>query len=317
MYHGSVSLLSNKVSEFHVLHAAKIPSSVSHFPVIEWISTSKCKPPSLTESRYVISANSHINEIALPTHEEFNQKSMQAMTAKDKFSLLKDVKPNSYYNILGEVIRVFDISSEAIAVYLSDYTENPEFFPYAWGETRKATNVRDGDEYGYTKSKSKTKAANEWPGPFGKMTIQLTLYDAHADFVREQVKVGQWILLSNIHIKYANMGQILEGKLHGLGGLRDQVLVEVLDIADESGKNYNLLKDAVRRKRDWKTKFGEQKKAILEEGAGLGNKRKGGNEEPLRNNSRKRRMEKRAAAGLKPEGLDTEVPNGPNLNENS
>jgi protection-of-telomeres protein 1 len=314
MRHGAVSLLSNIASEFHVLEASKIPPSISAASTATWRSTpsSQCKRPTHAETCYVISANSHVNEIALPTNQEFQDKSIQAMNVKDKFGLLKDVKPNCYYNILGEVIRVWEGPSGAITVYLSDYTTNTGFFNYEWRGTGRTANPRDGDEYGYTNSKA--KKAKEWPGPYGKMSIQLTLYDANADFVREQVKVGQWILLYNIRIKYGKMAQILEGSLHSEG---DRILVEVMEMAEEPGDNDKRFKEGVHRKYDWWKKFNEQNKKNLDEEVGLGDKRKRGNEDPSKSNSKTRRKERRATAELKAARLDANLMKTLNLNENS
>ena len=313
VFQNIVSLLSNRSSEIHSLRASQIPASISLFQDVKWRSTPplKCKLPTRVETIYVISANSRVNEIALPSNEAFQEKSMQAMNVKEKFSLLKDVEVNCFYDILGEVIKVFDSQTGALTVYLTDYTENAQFFHHSWGETGQPADARVGDEYGYTKSK--TKKVDEWPGPFGKLSIQLTMFDENAEFVREKVKVGQWILLSNVRMKYGKTGEILEGALHSEG---DRVMVQVMELGGESGAVDSRLKEAVHRKWDEKKRFDKQKKEFLEE-AGLGDKRKRGNEKPSKNNSKKRRKERRAAGERKAAELDTKVVKSLNLNESS
>src|SRR6266487_2398405 len=148
MWSGTVSLLANFSSQIHVLHSKKIPPTISESPKAPWQSyPSKSSSPTNVETSYVIWAKNR-GDLDLLSDTEFNEKQNQAMKIKNKFSLLKDVKPQDWYDILGEVIRVFDSSSDTVTVYLSDYTPNSDFYNYAWGEGGEAP-VTTGDEYGY------------------------------------------------------------------------------------------------------------------------------------------------------------------------
>ncbi|KAE8447227.1 hypothetical protein EG329_010921 [Mollisiaceae sp. DMI_Dod_QoI] len=318
MFRGSVSLLANKASEFHILSSKKIPTSLTKAPEAPWTSyqyeTGKQggKVPDIIESRYAIWANSRVNEMELPSDHEFEEKTKQAMTVRDKFCLLKDVKPDNFYNILGQVIRVYE-SGGRLTLYLSDYTANSKFYNYVWGEDTDATS-QDGDEYGYTKTKK--KEAKSWPGPFGKLTIQLTLFDGHADFVLEEVKVDDWVLLSNVQIKYAKMGGLLEGFLRGdQHGFKGKFQVKVMEQAEDPDENDARWKEGIRRKYDWWKKFKAQRQDILDDAAGLGSKRKNG-EESVNYNSKKRRKERRALAAKRASEAEVNLAQSLDLNEN-
>jgi protection-of-telomeres protein 1 len=314
MYKGGVSMLTNLSTEIHVLPASKIPTSTSGSSNALWRSypPNKGKRPTASETAYVIAANGHVAELALPSTMEFQEKSMHAMNAKDKFALLKDVKDQRFYNILGEVIQVYDASFDRVTMYLSDYTANSEFYHRAWGEG-ETSNSRDGDEYNYIKARS--KVVKSWPGPYGKMSIQLTLYDAHATFVREQVKANDWVLLENVQIKYGNMGGCLEGFLRGdRNAFEGKAQIEIMQLSEERDENDSRWREAVARKFKWEKKFKQEKQDLLDEAAGR--KRKRG-DEPPKMNSKARRKKSRAEREGKGLMREQKLKEKLNLNGNS
>lgn len=315
MYKGAVSLLTHWTTECHVLAATNIPSKPLTYPTAKWQSfpPGKFKPPNLVETNYVIWAKSRTNELDIPSDHEFHEKSMQSMKVKDKFSLLKDVKPEHFYNILGQVIKVHD-SINVLSIYLSDYTPHSLFYNNAWAREGSAE-AKDGDEYGYTKSRSKDPKA--WPGPFGKMSIQLNLYDEHATYVREYVKVKQWVLLSNVQIKYGKMGGLLEGYLRGDRQRFDgKIQVKIMEKSENPEENDIRWKEAVKRSHEYWKKHEAQKKAILCEDDGLGNKRKAENDGLPKLNSKQRRKEKRAAAEKQAAASEAKLAEKLDLNDN-
>ena len=205
MRNGVPSLLANFSTEFYLLPALRIPTilSESSGPGSLWQSyLSKRRSPTAAETAHVIWANTQTPEMALPSSQEFQERTKQSVRVKDKFCLLTDVKPDGFYDILGEVIKIFHSSHETVTVYLSDYTENAKFYDYK-REGEASSDGRDGDEYGY--AKSPPKGSKDWPGPYGKRTIQLTLYDEHANFVEEQVKAGNWVYCGMFKSSLAKM----------------------------------------------------------------------------------------------------------------
>jgi protection-of-telomeres protein 1 len=254
-------------------------------------------------------AKTHAKDLDIPSDHEFEEKGKQAMNVKDKFSLLKDVKPGGFYNILGEVIKVHEVSSQAVAVYLSDYTENSQFYNHVSAADGADSEARDGDEFGYTKSKTK-KTTNSWPGPYGKRSIQLTLYDGHANFLRDSVKVEDWVLLKNVQIKYGKIGGVLEGYLRGdREAFEGQVRVQIMEQVEEPNDNDERWRAAVQRKLEYKEKQEKQEKQ------NSGGKRKHDDAEPK--NSKERRNAKRAATDKKVTASATKAKEKLGLNENS
>ena len=316
MYRGAISLITHWTTECHVIAAANIPSKPLKCSTSLWQSfpPGKFKQPSLGETNYAVWAKSRSNEMDIPSDHEFHEKSMQAMRVKDKFSLLKDVKPERFYNILGEVIKMHD-SINVMSIYLSDYTPHSSFYNNSWAGTGTSSEAKDGDEYGYTKSRGGD--LKTWPGPFGKMSIQLNLYDEHATYVREYVKVKQWVLLSNVQIKYGKMGGLLEGYLRGDRQRFDgKFQVQIMKKSDKPEENDIRWKEALKRSHDYWDKHEAQKKAFLSEDNGLGNKRKAEDDGLPRLNSKQRRKEKRAAAEKKAAASEAQLAEKLDLNDN-
>ncbi|TVY14105.1 Protection of telomeres protein 1 [Lachnellula arida] len=317
MFGGAVQLIANKnFTQFHILAASNVPREMKSAANIPWNTygppEGKAVAPNSIEIAYIIWANSHKSDIDLPSDHEFQDRVRSSTNVKDKFSLLQDVQSGRFYNILGKVIKIYDSPREGLSVYLSDYTQNSHFYNHEWNKIPDG-----GDEYGYRKKKPQ-KESDKWPGPYGKMTIQLTLYDVHAEYVREEVKVGQWVLMKNVQMKFGNMGGYLEGVLRGdRGKAEESVKVEVV----EQGQDQTdpRLIEGVRRKREHEKKFKSQMQAIKDEEAGLGDKRKRGDDEEGdggKSNSKQRRKEKRAAAYSKVAEAEAKAMKKLDLNEN-
>jgi protection-of-telomeres protein 1 len=307
---GAVGLIANKFStQFHIIAASKIRSGSRVMPGDWQVFTLKpnATPPNPLELAYVTWATSRSSLMGLPTEAEFQEKLAQSGNVKDKFSLLKDVKPDCFYNILGEVSKIKDSGQDIITVCLSDYTANPNFYNYVWrGEVEEAQERR-GDEYGYTKFSE--MGDREWTGPFGRLTIHLNLFDGHAQFVRESVKTGNWVLFTNVKMGFGKMGGFLEGYLRvDQWAYEGKVQVKVMTTSDNPEDIDPRWKEALRRKVEWQKKYALQLQSIRDEAAGLPKKRKSRQHDLSKGNSKERRKERRAAAEKKA---------GMNLNENS
>lgn len=271
--------------------------------------TTNNPPPSLVEANYVTWLHHHIDKVEIPNADKFEQKMSEALNLRDKYSLFKNLKAEHFYDLIGEVIRLYD-SDGRITLYLSDYTPHRLFYNHVWGGGEDNKISRDGDEYGYTKSK--TKKAAEWPGPFGKMTMQLTVYDPHAAYIREQVKVGQWIMLRNVKCGMGKMGDCLEAFLReDRYAHPGKIQVHILRQSDEADSNDVRWTDAVRRRLQWWTRHKDQKKEFLEGATeeSPGKRKRDDGEEISKKNGKKRREEKRAI-------IEQKLAEKLNINEN-
>ncbi|KAK2627220.1 hypothetical protein QTJ16_003186 [Diplocarpon rosae] len=304
MYNGNISLLTHWSTQVYVLQSLTTSD-------VQWQS---CKPnktqlPNSAENTYVTWLKGQTQYFALPSTQEFQDQTIQATNIRDKFSLLKSLKPNGkFHDILGEVVKIYDLKS-SLTVYVSDYTSNPKFFNYiSKVEDEKAYGSRDGDEHGYTKARSKIESS--WPGPFGQQTIQLTLYDEHADFMRDNASVGQWVHLKNVQMKLGKEGGKLEGFMRGDRGKINVRLIQPSDNPDERWK------DALRRKKDYLKKVESEKGQGLTDDFRMGNKRKSEDVEPSKLNSKQRRKERREAARRAAIELEARAAKKLDLNDN-
>lgn len=122
-----------------------------------------------------------------------------------KFSLLKDIQNGTYPSLVGEVRKLWG-NTHGTQMYLTDYTSNSLLFDYKTDDGQ--AEGQDGDDHGYLSNIQK----RGWKGPFGKMTIQISLWPPHDSFVNAQVVEGDIVLVRNMHVVF--QGKYLEGKLH-------------------------------------------------------------------------------------------------------
>lgn len=265
-------------------------------------------------------------DLNLPSDTEFKMKIEASRNVRDKFRLCKELQDTGdtkgYADLVGQVVRTHDDGRELLELYLTDYTANPNFYNYEWGG-QETENV---DGFGYLNAQQQSKKSQKWPGPFGKLSILVALWEPHASYVRNKVKVGHWVLASNVKIRIGKQG-FLEGVIHE----DNRVKVAILEPSDEpltssSSPNEVRLQEAIERKYKWTKAFDKQKKAIRNEDAGLGDKRKRDDEEEEEvdprapgkglNSKQKRKLERAAADKkeledeLKRNKLRTLNPNG-------
>jgi protection of telomeres protein 1 len=309
MWDGYITLLANWASDVQVFPVAQMSSSLT-----PKTTSSKSAPPSPTEAAYAAWLFHHVDKSMFPDAKKFQEKSSTAMGVKDKYSLLKDIQADRFYDLIGEVIRLYERDGR-VTLYLSDYTPHSLFYNNVWGGGEDESSTRDGDMYGYTKTRK--KAESDWPGPYGKLSIQVTVYDNHAAFIREQVKVKDWVILKNVHVKMGNQGGCLEGFLRGdRNGWEGKVQVKIIRRAEDAERNDVRWKDGLRRKKEWWDKFKKQKQRFLEETHGSGSKRNLEDMEVSKPNSKKRRKEERAAAELKVITIEKKAMERLDLNSN-
>ncbi|KAM7201451.1 hypothetical protein V8F33_003275 [Rhypophila sp. PSN 637] len=302
-----LSLISSHSTEIHVFAANKIPR-LPRTAEAALVSDKKVKGNKTLFSseiyRYVSYFYHKIDKDAAPDVEEFQRKANRSLNIKDKFSLLSDVKEGNYYNLIVRVVRSPYNLYDKLTVYVSDYTKNDDLFNVTWDRLSNLPGA-DSDPYGYTETKS-SPAKKEWVGPYGKRSIQITCWPPHADFIRDEVSVGQWIYLRNVHIKRGHDGNYVEGAMHEerKAVVATKVNVDVMDATD--GDNIDpRLKDALRRWRDYeKSRKKEEKQVMAAQVAGA--KRRGedvshDDQPKAKKNSKERRKEKRIALEKKEE----------------
>ena len=162
---------------------------------------------------------------------------------KNKFSLVKDITPPTYgekifKDLFGEVRRIFKTDSR-MSIYITDYTSHDLLYNYIFGDDDEGP---DGDRFGYVKDAAKT-----WPGPHGKKTILVTLWDAHAVFAHKELCEGQYVHLRNVHLTMDKNGGMLEGHCRGDKWNMERINVTIVKPVEADSNEY--LRELLRRKR--------------------------------------------------------------------
>lgn len=165
---------------------------------------------------------------------------------KNKYSLMRHLEPNKYYEVCGQVVKTWDVN-QRFSMHITDYTENPLFYNHEWGKY-KGIYTRDP----------------VWPGPFGKYTIQVTLWKTNAAAAMDQrLGAGQYVVLRNLRTKFdVGYGECLEGHLDSDKRYPDQVDFRI--VTDEDMR----VKEIMQRKKEYEKRFNAEKikfEAILEE----------------------------------------------------
>lgn len=273
------------------------------------------RKPVPKHEQYISWLYHNIDKSYIPEAEQFQVQSIRSLNVKNKLCELKDVQDCTFHDLIVQVVQEPYDLGDKVRLYVSDYTENSKFFHYMWkGQAREV--CKDGDPYGYTSARTDKAgtSADNWSGPFGKRSLQVTCYEPHAAIIRERVKLGSWVHLLNVHIKYGSNQQNLEGYLRqDRGAFPNKVYVDVLVPPDDPESMNPNMKNAIRRKRDYEKELKAQHKE-LQSTQGTTKKRSATDQpEEKRLNSKQRRAQQRAqAAGKAQKDTPTEAP--PDLN---
>ncbi|KAL3495762.1 hypothetical protein BJX62DRAFT_222402 [Aspergillus germanicus] len=139
-----------------------------------------------------------------------NATSRSTSTTQRRFALIKDIDDRQFVDLIGEILKIHSSDSEKATLYFTDYTENEKMFYYASDNDTNLDQGREGDEYNYIGRQKK-----KWDGPSGRMIIQITLWEPHASFLRDNFELNEIVRLKNVRIKGSRVeGGSLEGVIH-------------------------------------------------------------------------------------------------------
>ncbi|KAI1138575.1 hypothetical protein F5Y05DRAFT_384486 [Hypoxylon sp. FL0543] len=293
-FRGEVSLITHWSTVIHVYSASEIPKPPKS-------AKQALRPPLRSNDRlpadevheYVSRLYHSIDKDAVPDAADFSMQVEQSRNYKNKFRLLSEVEDFQFCDVIVNVVREPFDQMGTTTLWVSDYTENEHFYKFSWDATEVSAG-QDGDPYGYTTFKS--AATNNWAGPYGKRSMQVTCFGQHAEFVNKEVRVGTWVHLRNLQVKYGRNGNNLEGFLReDRTAFQSGLQVDILATDDPDNIN-DRLKEAIRRKRDYEKAKKQQQKSFVANAQGKGGdgKRKAEVQEDGKNPSKSRRAEKRA-----------------------
>ncbi|KAK9420279.1 hypothetical protein SUNI508_06548 [Seiridium unicorne] len=287
----ALALISNRSTEITVFTASEIPRPPGSAMDAAKSTRSRGRPPTEKECEYVSWLYHATDKDMLPSVVDFQMNVERSRNIKEKFSTLKGVQEHQFCDLVVQVVKDPYDQMDKVNLWVTDYTENDAFFRFAW-DGSGIPGGRDGDPYGYVSVNSDAVSRN-WPGPFGKRSMQITCYEPHTSYIRGEVKAGDWIKLRNVQIKFGHNGSNLEGFLReDRSSFGSRVAIEVLDTSGSTHID-DRLKEAIRRKRDYEKTAKQQKQTFA---AIEGVKRKA--EDPLddtKMNAKQRRNARRAA----------------------
>ncbi|KAI4210651.1 MAG: hypothetical protein LQ351_006530 [Letrouitia transgressa] len=283
--------LSSKTTNWMVFHAMGIPESVpSHSLQLGHIKGAGTQSPTQQEMIYAIELyklRDKASYTSLYTNHQpqiHNQSSpmqtdssrpptlpaAQAVAApvgfarRDKFTLIKDAQIDTFYDLVGQVVKIYP-NNGIVELYITDYTSNSLLYNYIWAHAEEGIS-REGDPYGYIPT---TSSNSSWPGPFGKMTLTVTLWHPHSHFAQENVKENQFVFLRNTRVRWSRDAK-MEGSLHT--DKRDADRIDVTIIKDHSDER---VKNVLRRKLEYTKRFKEQTAKFIDQARGEKRKQEG------------------------------------------
>ena len=287
---GMVLLISNAATSWLVFHSDSIPAEPARNNTqIKHIKETRAPTPTPSEMLYAIALHklqdqSSFSQSTKPSSEPTPTSSAvsvpKAAGPRQKFSLIKDTKIDTYHDLVGQVVKLYP-NNDRVELYLTDYTSNTLLYSYEW-----ACDGDDGQEgdgsLGAIVSRSSRK---KWRGPYGKMTLTIALWTPHSYFAQSNVKEDDFVHLRNVHIKWSKDSK-MEGALHTDKRYPDRIDVTLLkDPQDER------VKDILRRKRDYMKKFKIQSEEFIADVRSLKRKQADDGTETL-SKSRQRRKRK-------------------------
>ncbi|XP_014555961.1 hypothetical protein COCVIDRAFT_101107 [Bipolaris victoriae FI3] len=145
--------------------------------------------------------------------------------------LIKDLQFNTFANIRAQVVNIYHYHGQ-VDLKVTDYTPNESMFYYADPEKEDSFHIAD----------------RHWKGPYGYLTLSVTLYEENANWAREHLAIGDYVFIRNMRVKLSARGK-LEGVVH-----QDKVNKSQVDI--RSLKSASEIAEIDNRRREYESKRG-------------------------------------------------------------
>lgn len=152
------------------------------------------KDPTPREQMAVI----HLKYASSVAHQQVQQHAAATAiraVSSNKLALIKDLESGKFYDIRVLVVSMYYLS-DFVDLKVTDYTANKAMFYYADPEKEASYLVSD----------------KSFRGPYGFLTLGVTLYHKNAAWARDNVAVGDYVFLRNVRIKISQNGK-LEGTM--------------------------------------------------------------------------------------------------------
>jgi protection of telomeres protein 1 len=160
--------------------------------------------------------------------------------AKSRLRTLADLEvpdqslgDKAYYfaDIVGEVRKIYtnDFVTE---LKVTDYTSNEMLYNY---QPENFSKGRDGDPHGYIQE------SKGWPGPWGRMTINVRCRDLQRQIAINKVNLGDVVSVRNVQIKLDSDKRKLEANCRDDPRYHGKEMITVLRPKDQDGTRLEVL----------------------------------------------------------------------------
>lgn len=287
-YKGMTMAVSTWTTAWLVFSAASIPKQApSNFRQIKHEKDPRAKVPSNAEILYAISLCNSQDRSTFKPIQSANEPNFHVsevppviqLQRRERFSLIKDVQIDMFYDLVGQVVKIYP-NNGCVELSITDYTTNQLLYNYEWGVTGRGEDSREGDEFNYI---SRNSINRKWPGPFGRMTLTVTLWPPHSYFAQSDVSERDFVFLRNARIRFSKDAK-MEGSMH-----TDQKFTDRIDVSILKDHSDDRVKNVLRRKLEYSKLFEVQSEQFIEEARSQ--KRK--HTEPGQNLSKKQAKKRR------------------------
>ncbi|TQV99237.1 telomere-binding alpha subunit central domain-containing protein [Cordyceps javanica] len=311
-YQSELSLMTNWSTDVYVFTASSIlkPPQDAKGALQALVKTAS-RPLTAADFAHVSAFYHRIDKERVPTADEYYHNTAKSVHVKEKFSLLKDVACDRFVDVIAEVVREPYDMGDKFTLWISDYTEHSNFYNFSMPGLVQSRS----DPYNYTLGSN--TAEDDWRGPYGKHSLQITCWEPHVAAIRaNKISFGSWISIRNLQIKFGRNSSNLEGFLRGDQQYHNKIYISVLTPREDGDDMDPRLKDTIRRRRE----YGREKKKQLEsidDAARAGQKRRAALQDrpkPPDPNAKSRRNERRRAArdaAASEHSLDCKKPSTP------
>jgi protection-of-telomeres protein 1 len=154
-------------------------------------------PPTIPEQMAVIHMKNASTGAAQQVQQHVVVNTSKARTRRS-VSLIKDLQFNNYYDVRAQVVNIYYYQMGGqVDLKVTDYTPNEQMYNYADPEQEQSHFASDRD----------------WKGPYGFLTLNVTLYGANATWASENLANGDYVFMRNMRVKTSSRGS-LEGAIH-------------------------------------------------------------------------------------------------------
>ncbi|OKL57574.1 hypothetical protein UA08_07010 [Talaromyces atroroseus] len=240
-----------------------------------------------------------------PSTDPIGAKQQNTAVAKkrDRFSLIKNLSMDTFVDLTVHVVKTW-YQDDRVHLYVTDYTVNKSLFDYR----DKSDDDADGDggtfgdEFGFMTRNTREKRT--WEGPMGRMTVQVTLWDPHSTYAKENVREDSYVALSNVRVKTDKMNGIMEGVMHTDKKFPHKLGIRILDEDDDEPRFADLKK---RKREYWRQNRMNKRKVAEDFGEEDGVPKKNAKKRRKEQLRQKKQQEQRQRQQRKEEG-QTEIP---------